>query len=171
MDIPYGSFTSIFEQIVLRPLLEYCAEQVVFVMQYALENNADGISTTSLQDCVKYDMSGNQATIYIDYELCQSLYEDMPVMEAGKVVEWGRFINVFGDQKGDNEWNGEIIAFRMAQWLEQGAYGTKGNNPILPTHWFTQIVAKEVNKNLRYWIEKFFTINGIPFRRISTKGA
>ena len=173
MDIPINQFKSIFADAVLRPLLEYCAKETVFIMQYALENNADKISTTSLQDSVTYEVVGNEAVIFIDFESCQELYEEMPEYEGGKLVEWGRFINVFGEQRGDNEWNGEILAFRMAEWLESGAWGDKGNNPILPTHWFTQIVVKEVQKNLPYWVQKFLSERGLKFKRtsINTKGA
>lgn len=172
MDIPLSNFKSVFSGAVLRPLLEYCAKETVFVMQYALENNIAGISTSSLQDSVTYEVVGDEAIIFIDYDRCQDLYEEMPEFEGGKLVEWGRFINVFGDQAGDNTWNGDIVAFKMADWLENGAFGALGNNPIVPTHWFTRIVVKEVQKNLRYWIEKYFNLTGLKFKRkVNTKGA
>lgn len=171
MDIPAAQFNKIFAEAVLRPLLEHCAKEVAFIMEWALETNTSGISTTSLQDSVTYDVTAKEAVIYIDYERCQEIYEETPEYEGGKLVEWGRFVNVFGEQAGDNEWNGEIIAFRMAEWLENGAYGSKGNNPIAPTHWFTKIVYNEINKNLRLWIERYFTLNGLKYKRKSTKGA
>lgn len=171
MDIPIAKFNTMFAEAVLRPLLEHCAKEVAFIMQWALDTNTSGISTTSLQESVTYDVSAKEAVIYIDYESCQEIYGEMPEYDGGKLVEWGRFINVFGDQKGSDTWNGEIVAFRMAEWLENGAFGDKGNNPIEPTHWFTKIVYGEVKKNLRSWIERYFNLNGIKYNRTSTKGA
>ena len=174
MDIPIEDFEELLARAVLRPLLEYCAKEVMFVMQYALETNADGISTTSLQNSVTYEIVGNEAVIFIDYEACQTIYEEPPEFGGGGIVEWGRFTNVFdgyGGIGGGTEWEGDILAFKMAEWLEEGAYGSIGNNPIEPTHWFTKIVANEIKKNLRYWIEKFFYTNGLKYKRTSTKGA
>lgn len=173
MDIPISQFKTMFADAVLRPLLEYCAKETVWTMQYALETNADGISTTSLQDSVTYEVVGNEAVIFIDFETCQELYEEPPEYEGGKLVEWGRFINVFGEQAGSGEWDGDILAFKMADWLEKGAWGDKGNNPILPTHWFTRIVVQEVKKSLPYWIEKYLTQRGLKYKRapLKTKGA
>lgn len=176
MDIPLSQFKTMFADAVLRPLLEYCAKETVWTMQYALETNADGISTTSLQDSVTYEIVGNEAVIFIDFETCQELYEEPPEFEGGTLVEWGRFTNVFdgyGGVGGGTEWDGDILAFKVADWLENGAWGSLGNNPIEPTHWFTQIVVKEVQKSLPYWIQKYFSMAGLKYKRrpIKTKGA
>ena len=137
-------------------LLIYLSKEVMRVMREELSKAA--ISTKSMQDGVDFKISagGTEATIFVNYDYIEAFHSRMPVYADGNMVAWGWFRNSFGRQKGETTWRGAPIAFRMAEWLEDGGKGSIGNQPIPATHWFTKAV-KEVELNLDKWINKFFS--------------
>lgn len=142
-----------------RRLLEYVSKKVVKIMQDNLEKSS--ISTSSLQDCVTYqiDTSGIESTIYIDYLTAQTSFGMDAVYEDGKMVEWGRFRNSFGSQFNGDTWHGQYISFKVSEWLENGGPMGVGNQPIQASHWFTK-TKQEVETNLQSWAREYLRQNG-----------
>lgn len=142
-----------------RGLLEYVSKKVVKIMRNNLEDSE--ISTRSLQTGVDYSINniGNESTIYIEYELVQDFAASPPLYYGSYMVEWGQFTNSIGKHKGEQTWNGELISFQMAKWLEYGGGGNYGNQPIEASHWFTK-TKQEVETNLQSWAREYLRQNG-----------
>lgn len=145
-------------QKISRGLLEYVSKKVVKIMRNNLEDSE--ISTRSLQKGVEYSINntGNESTIYIEYELVQDFAASPPLYYGSYMVEWGQFTNSIGKHKGEQTWNGELISFQMAKWLEYGGDGNYGNQPIEASHWFTK-TKQEVETNLQKWVKEYLIKN------------
>lgn len=141
-----------------RGLLEYVSKKVVKIMQDNLANSS--ISTSSLQDSVIYNINakGTESEISIWYEYAQS-FASPPVFDgSGELVIWGHLTNTFGANAFDQTWNGQLISFRLAEWLEYGGSGGIGNQPIVASHWFTK-TKQEVEANLQKWAREYLVQN------------
>lgn len=136
-------------------LLRYVSNKVVALMKRNLRKGAS-ISTTSMQEGVTYELDKNSksSTIYIDYDFVSDIFARPPEIQNNKLVEWGHFTNTFGSYIGAETWRGELISFRMAEWLEYGGNGDIGNQPIRANHWYTQTV-QEVRANINSWVKEF----------------
>jgi len=137
-----------------RPLLEYLSKKVVNIMKKHLAESE--ISTQSMQQGVDYmiNATGTESVIEIDYEYVQDFAARPPQFEGGTMIEWGWFTNSIGANRGSQQWKGEWISFRMAEWLEYGGSGNYGNQPISASHWFSK-TAQEVKANLNSWVREF----------------
>lgn len=138
---------------IVKPLLEYVSKKTVKIMQENLNNSE--ISTSTLEKSVNFHINqeGTESIIEIDYEFAQSFATD-PKYERGQLVEWGRFTNSIGKNVGSHQWNGELLSFRVAEWLEYGGYGKYGNQPIPASNWFTK-TKNMVTDNLDSWVREF----------------
>lgn len=139
-------------------LLEYVSKKVVKIMQDNLDQSE--ISTSTLRDSVVYKINplGNESDIYIWYEHAQS-FASPPMFDGnGQLVVWGHLTNTFGANAFDQTWNGELISFRLAEWLESGGHGGIGNQPIVASHWFTK-TKQEVETNLQSWAREYLVKN------------
>lgn len=141
-----------------RGLLEYVSREVEKCMIKHLAESS--ISTSSLQQCVTHKINtfGNESIIYIDYDFAQEHFASPPQYDEGKMVEWGRFTNSVGQNAFEQTWNGELVSFRLSEWLEEGGHGNIGNQPITASHWFTKTI-KDVEQNLDRWAEKYLRDN------------
>lgn len=146
-------------QKISRGLLEYVSKKVVKIMQDNLAQSE--ISTSTLRNSVIYKVNplGNESDIYIWYEYAQSFASPPMFDGSGQLVEWGHFTNTFGPNAYDQTWNGELISFRLAEWLESGGSGGIGNQPIVASHWFTK-TKQEVETNLQSWAREYLRQNG-----------
>lgn len=145
----------IYKQIV-HSLLKYLSEKIVDIIKDNLANS--DISTNTLQRSVTYQLnnSGKSSTIYVDYAYAQSFATD-PEFDNGELVEWGHLTNTFDGNGGSaysQFWNGQLISFKLAQWLESGGSGNKGNQPISASHWFSKTV-NYVSSNLSMWVKNY----------------
>ena len=142
-----------------RGMLEYLSKKIVKIMQDNLENS--DISTRTLQKSVDFTIGKDnmESIISINYEFAQSFAEP-PIIDGGGLVEWGHLTNTFGDQAGEQTWNGELVSFKLAQWLEYGGNGDIGNQPIPASQWFSKTVS-EVKTNIHSWAQEYFAQIGV----------
>lgn len=150
---------SLVMQKISRGLLEYVSKKVVKIMQDNLAQSE--VSTSTLRDSVIYKINplGNESDIYIWYEYAQSFASSPMFDGSGQLVVWGHFTNTFGSNAYEQTWNGELISFRLAEWLESGGHGGIGNQPIVASHWFTK-TKQEVETNLQSWAREYLRQNG-----------
>lgn len=139
-----------------RELLIFLSKKTMSVMKKNL-NTATNISTESMQDGVDYKVEANEtsATIFINYNYIEAYHGRLPQYLNGELVEWGQFRNTFGREVGSTIWQGQPVAFRMAEWLEYGGKGGVGNQPIQANQWFTKTV-NDVRANLDKWVKEFY---------------
>ena len=140
-------------------LLDYVSKKVVKIMQDNLENS--DLSTRTLQTSVLYniDSTGTESIIAIDYDMAQT-FATPPEYQNGSMIEWGHLTTSLGSQAGSQRWNGELISFRLAQWLENGGAGDYGNQPIEASHWFTKTKA-DAQSNLSIWAKQYLSKYGL----------
>nr|DAT76343.1 MAG TPA: hypothetical protein [Caudoviricetes sp.] len=146
-------------QKISRGLLAYVSKKVVKIMQDNLSYSE--ISTSTLQKTVGYKINsaGDESDIAIDYEFAQTFASPPEFDGNGRLIVWGHLTNTFGSNAFDQTWNGELISFRLAEWLESGGSGTIGNQPIVASHWFTK-TKQEVEMNLQSWAREYLRQNG-----------
>ena len=154
-----SQLNALLTQKVAKGLLEYVSKKVVEVMQRKLDESE--LSTRTLQTSVLYnlDSTGTESTIAIDYDFAQT-FATPPEYDGGHMVEWGHLTTSLGSQAGSQRWNGELISFRLAQWLESGGAGDYGNQPIEASHWFTKTKA-DVQSNLSIWAKQYLSKYGL----------
>ena len=154
-----SQLNALLTQKVAKGLLEYVSKKVVEVMQRKLDESE--LSTRTLQTSVLYnlDSTGTESTIAIDYDMAQT-FATPPEYDGGHMVEWGHLTTSLGSQAGSQRWNGELISFRLAQWLESGGAGDYGNQPIEASHWFTKTKA-DVQSNLSIWAKQYLSKYGL----------
>jgi len=142
-----------------RGLLDYLSKKVVKIMQDNLDNS--NLSTRTLQTSVLYNINstGTESIIAIDYDFAQT-FAIPPEYDGGHMVEWGHLTTSLGSQAGSQRWNGELISFRLAQWLENGGAGTYGNQPIEASHWFTK-TKLDVETSLNAWSKEYLIKYGL----------
>ena len=142
-----------------RGLLEYVSKKVVEIMQKNLALSE--ISTSTLQNSVSYTINslGTESEIAIDYEFAQSFASPPEFEGSGRLVTWGHLTNTFGENAFEQTWDGQLISFRLAEWLESGGSGGIGNQPIVASHWFTK-TKQEVEANLQSWARTYLRQNG-----------
>lgn len=151
---------------IIPPLLEELSKEAVKIMQEAIETDAS-ISTESLQNSMTYSLSADkqQSTVYIDYNFCQFAYGYAPTFDAyGQLAEWGNFRNTFdghGGRQGSGVWDGELISFRLADWLESGGHGGVGNQPIKANHWFSTKAVPKIRAMIPRVTRSFLSKRGL----------
>lgn len=155
---------------VIPLLIKDLATKTQQLMRKQLAENAS-ISTETLQKYVTATIDKNSAIIYVDFETMSNIESAPPEYGSFKysggkkrgsvvgsgLVEWGRFTNTFRkgqDTIGGTKWNGELITFRLAEWLEKGGAGGIGNQPIAKNEWYTK-TANQVEQNLDIWVMQF----------------
>lgn len=137
----------------IKGLLTYLSEKIVTIMQKNLLESE--ISTRTLRKSVSYSINNlnTESIISIDYELAQT-FATPPKFGPTGLLEWGHLTTTFGTQALSQTWNGELVSFRLAEWLESGGSGDIGNQPIRASHWFSKTVD-EVKSKLNSWCSAY----------------
>lgn len=144
-------------------LMEFLGKKTMNVMKGELGESE--LSTTSLQNSIFYKLENNKrdCVIYIDYDYALTEFgEPASKDENGNLIEWGRFHNALTKKSFNGQfWNGEPVTYIIAHNLETQTSNLHkiGNNPLKPSHWFTN-TQQIVERNLQNWTREFFKAKG-----------